>query len=141
MNISNTLKYATARGLIYLGYFLGVILVLEGIAKYIREGDQQVIWVFLISIGVWGLGYFKRRKISKQVIIPRFATKEAYLRIEFMYFLISYTFVALFTATFLRYLPVQSTTHVTALEGVDEYSELLIYFTKVLPFNLIIKIT
>jgi hypothetical protein len=97
--------------LVYMGFIVGVILVFENIIQLISGNSTNALYLLVLSSVLWMGGYISRLYFTKEWrdMKLRYSVGQ-WIRVEFLYFLFSYTFTTLFVTIFIRYFPVLSLT-------------------------------
>ena len=90
-------------GLVYIGYVVGIILLLENIANIINNGSQVGVRIFLFTAFLWFISLISRKLVFGKRYGSKIFEK---MKIEIVYFLFCHTFTTLFVSTILKYTPV-----------------------------------
>jgi hypothetical protein len=106
-----------------MGFIVGIILVFENILQLVNGNSRNAMYLLLLSLVLWMGGYVSRLYFTKEwrEIKLKYSLGQ-WARVEFLYFLFSYTFTTLFVTIFIRYFPVLSlTTQLSDFSFTSDY--------------------
>lgn len=121
--------------LIFIGYVVGILLLLENMANIINEGSKVGIRIFLFSIFLWFISIISRKLVFYKTNGQKLFEK---MKIEIIYFLFCHTFTTLFVSTVLRHTPASIFSGEQVKQFTD-YSGFMSNFTQNIAFVFVVN--
>ena len=133
LNLVKALVTKIENILIYIGYAVGVILLLENMSKIIKTGSDTGIRIFLYATFFWFMSFLSRKFVfDNHLSKMRFTQK---VRLELMYYVFCHTFVMVFVTSILKYTPMG---YRYIQSPLQTYSNVLNYFSHEFIFLLLV---